>query len=321
MLEVVLAKYPTSCQPVSYQFLGNAGGFSGARFWKLETPGGTCCLRRWPMQHPSPKKLAWIHDVLVRASACNCSFLPVPIPNKAAERFTQLDGYLWELSPWMPGEPDLRIQPTGSKLAAAMKALAQFHVATKSESDLGPSPGLAQRHELASQLVSGELDQWRSELPLHRNSPFYEPCRNILELAGPLVHALPQDLASTLARQYPLQPCIRDIWYDHILFTNCEVTGMIDFGAMRMETRSADIARLIGSVAGRLPDAWQTGLAAYEQVSALSWQEKQAVESFDRSNLALSGLNWLRWLMFEPRSFENTEGVYSRLHEILQRLG
>lgn len=52
---------------------------------------------------------------------------------------------------------------------------------------------------------------------------------------------------------FRLQPCIRDIWHDHVLFDGDRVTGLIDFGAMQIDTPATDIARLVGSLQSYSP--------------------------------------------------------------------
>src|SRR5688572_19497880 len=44
--------------------LGNAGGFSGARLWRIAAGERTLCLRRWPAGHPDDTRLRFIHAVL-----------------------------------------------------------------------------------------------------------------------------------------------------------------------------------------------------------------------------------------------------------------
>ena len=61
--------YPTDCQPSHIEPLGSAGGMSGAQFWRITAPRGTLCLRRWPIEHPSPERLQFIHAVLRHAAA------------------------------------------------------------------------------------------------------------------------------------------------------------------------------------------------------------------------------------------------------------
>ena len=46
----------------------------------------------------------------------------------------------------------------------------------------------------------------------------------------------------------PLQVCHGDLWHDHVLFSGEEVTGLIDFDAMKIDSRALDLARLLGSL-------------------------------------------------------------------------
>src|SRR5205807_3808434 len=75
----------------------------------------------------------------------------------------------------------------------------------------------------------------------------------IRALAPDFLRTLPKILPIEIGRlesladiSLPLQPCIRDIWHDHVLFTANDVTGVIDFGAVDMDTPATDIARLLG---------------------------------------------------------------------------
>src|SRR5687768_15385541 len=115
----VLNYYPPGCQPAQIEPLGSAGGMSGAQFWRISVVRGSpdssvvrgspdpaqrvLCLRRWPTEHPSPERLAFIHAVLQHALRNGISFIPVPITSHAGESFVHHAGHLWQLEPWMRG--------------------------------------------------------------------------------------------------------------------------------------------------------------------------------------------------------------------------
>lgn len=117
-----------------------------------------------------------------------------------------------------------------------------------------------------------------------------------------------------------LFPVIRDLWHDHVLFTGDEVTGIIDFGALRVDTPACDLARLLGSLVENDRDRWRLGLAAYEEIRPLSPQEHLLIPLLDESQALLSGLYWLEWLCLERRAFPDLATIESRLEKILQRL-
>jgi homoserine kinase type II len=131
----------------------------------------------------------------------------------------------------------------------------------------------------------------------------------------------------------PLQPCIRDIWHDHVLFTGSRVTGLIDFGAVAIDTPATDIARLLGSLAdvtplpfregpgegSNEPNVWHEGLTAYSAIRPLSEKESLAVTALDAAGPILAGCNWIRWIYSDRREFENRGQIYERFRRIVSR--
>jgi homoserine kinase type II len=134
--------------------------------------------------------------------------------------------------------------------------------------------------------------------------------------AGP-AHALLSQAADTLAQ---LQPCIGDVWHDNVLFQGDRVSGLVDFGTLRPDTVAADVARLLGSMAGDDSRKWKIGLQAYESARELSQDEMLMVRAFDSSTVLMAGLNWIDWIYCQGRTFENREAIPGRLDEILRRL-
>jgi homoserine kinase type II len=127
-------------------------------------------------------------------------------------------------------------------------------------------------------------------------------------------------LAAVADLEVPLQPCIRDIWHDHVLFRGSEVTGLIDFGSLRVESVAADVARLMGSLVGDDVRRWQLGLEAYAAVRRMSDDELQLMKAFDLSTVLMAGLNWLDWIYRQRRQFSDRQAVLGRVDEILHRV-
>jgi Ser/Thr protein kinase RdoA (MazF antagonist) len=119
---------------------------------------------------------------------------------------------------------------------------------------------------------------------------------------------------------FALQPCIRDVWHDHVLFDGDRVTGFVDFGGMQIDTPATDVARLLGSLVGDKPAGRRDGLAAYAAVRPLSEQEAAAVTALDAAGTVLAGVNWIRWIYLDGRQFENHLQVVHRFGRILVRL-
>ena len=386
-ITAVVAHYPANCAPLTWRMA--TSGFSGARVYRLETARGSFALRRWPAEHPAPQRLTWIHSVLTHAVANGFDRLPLPIRTVNGRSFVRQGDHLWELAPWLPGEPDNRQPPNSARATAALRALAALHQSMgnfqPNPQPVGPSPGLAARLEQlrgllaggtatirvcsvapytspkrsdgaqTSQLVrpSSRGDACDSPLPESDQSPKpHEPPQTLAALragvaligdASTRTSALSNsalvdaanDILSHFARRapeierrltaaakirVPMQPAVRDIHGEHVLFVGDAVTGIIDFGAMRFDTVAGDIARLLGSLVQDDLAGWQSGLAAYEEVRPLSATERELVPVFDSSGVLLGAMNWLEWLFVEQRQFTNLDLVQARLAELLARL-
>ena len=74
----VLERYPRLLVGAR-QPLGNRGGFSGARLWRLDGPAGPLCLRAWPTCHVS-SHLDFIHHYAVYACTAGLTFVPCRSP-------------------------------------------------------------------------------------------------------------------------------------------------------------------------------------------------------------------------------------------------
>ena len=354
-IAAVLNRYPPDCRPNKIEPVSGASGFSGAQLWKLTTPRGPLVLRRWPSEHPSPDRLRFIHDVLRHLAAEGIDFVPVPIPAINGESFVEIDGHLWEIAPWLPGEAcgwgfaqqtpgkfhasvgSLREstatpiangiasqRPSEKKLVAALTALARLHLALARHPSAvaapAVSPGILERQRRLTELLQGGLERitnaarpeiWPELTPLARE------ILKLFPLAAPLVQ---QELAAAAVLAVPLQPCLRDIWHEHVLFDGDRVTGIIDFGALRVESVAADLARLLGSLAGDDADHWRVGLAAYQSLRRLSSAEQTLVRAYDASGTLLSGCNWLEWIYVDRIEFANRPAVLERITAIVGRL-
>jgi homoserine kinase type II len=300
------------------------GGFSGARLWRLSTSAGTLCLRRWPPGHPDQQRLEFIQAVLWHVDQEGFHCVPLPLETEHHHGYVFYEGHLWELTPWLPGEPDYRRQPGRAKLMAAMEALSQFHLAASSFPlpDPGPasSPGILERLARLNHLLSGQLDALRTATSNGGWPEMSARGRDLLRLFGSTAGGVTALLQDAARQQVALQPCIRDIWHAHVLFRGDIVSGIVDFGALRAENVAADVARLLGSLAGDNRDEWELGLAAYQRLRPLSEAEMRLVVAFDRSTVLMGGLQWVEWVCLEHRQFDDRPGVLGRVDEFIARL-
>jgi Ser/Thr protein kinase RdoA (MazF antagonist) len=327
-IDAILSHYAAAGPFVRIEPLGNAGGMSGAQFWRLTTPRGTLVLRRWPMEHPTLERLRFIHAVLDHAARNGVTYLPVPIATRDGRTFVDHGGFLWELAPWLAGDADYERSPSDAKLQTAMMALAEFHLATASfQLDLSTiakpqaagAPAITKRLERLRALTGGGI----AELSRAIDDATWP---EFAALSRQFITALPRAIPPVIAKlepiaevSLPLQPCIRDIWHDHVLFSDSRVTGIVDFGGVEIDTPATDVARLIGSLAGDVAGSWTTGILAYSEVRPLSRAESQAIPALDAAGIILAGCNWVRWICLEDRRFESGPQVLERFRKITSR--
>jgi homoserine kinase type II len=230
------------------------------------------------------------------------------------------------LTPWLPGVADYEKSPRVERLRAAMAALAQFHISvsnfplTANLRFAAVPPAIAMRLARLRDLKSGGIEAlarsindsiWPTLAPLTRQF--------VAELPRAVPRAISQ-LAPLADAQLTRQPCIRDVWHDHVLFDGDRVTGLIDFGAVQIDTPATDIARLLGSLAADDPNGWRAGLAAYSAVRQLSELELQAIPALDAGSTILAGCNWIRWIYVDGRQFDNSHQITDRFARLLKRL-
>ena len=324
LVRQVLSGYsiaPTACQIESR---GTAGGFSGAQFWMISTQPDSLCLRRWPKEHPDRRRLQFIHDVLKHVADSGLSVLPVPLVTGHGATIVELDGSLWELSRWMPGRADYHSNPNERRLLSALQTLAEFHVRVRHfcspSSSECQAPGIKTRCEQLQRLFGGELEVISSRVRRGGWPELETLARTLIELVrGCAFHAM-----TVLHRAAGLviipQICIRDIWHDHVLFEGDKVSGLVDFGAMRIDCVSGDIARLLGSFVADDPLQWQSGIDAYHAIRPVSPSERELIVAYDVGNMLLSGMNWLRWIYLESRHFDDRQTIEQRLRKLIVRL-
>ncbi len=310
--------------PVQHvESLGAAGGFSGAKFWRVETVSERWCLRKWPPAHPSRDRLEWIHLVLQHAWKEGFTRLPLPLADSQGATFTEYEGCFWEIAPWLNGEVVDRLAAATDQLAAAMETLAHFHEVVSSFPGspriAQPSPGLADRYRLLHKMINGGLDEISRRLSSTSHREVVERATVILEMSRRRAPSLMIQLEKLTSINLSWQPCIRDIHCQHVLFAGTQVSGLIDFGAMNYDTVATDVARLLGSMARDEPSVRQQCLLAYQRGRPLTTTERDLVECFDQANVVLSPLNWLQWLIVDGRQFDNLSLVLQRLDELIER--
>lgn len=332
-LERVLQQYPTAYRfEPAHLAQRHVGGFSGAQVWKVESSAGPCALRGTRADEVDRHRLAELHRLLAFLRAGGFTQIPAPIAARCGETFVESDAVVWQLEPWMPGRADFSSHPTDARLKAAMTCLARWHLAALRFDSIPPgsaffyslpagtSPGLAERAAQIArwnvrmrQSVRGRLD--RMAWP-----EFAALGHEVLDRFAKLARRVASRLELGVRSHAPLQPCLRDVWHDHLLFTGEEITGLIDPYAARSDCVATDLSRLLGSLMRDDRAGWNAGLAAYQAVRPLTIDEFVLVELFDQTQVLLGGLTWLDWCCLQGRTFADRTQVVARMQTTVARM-
>lgn len=323
---------PNSAQPLERA----VGGLSGALVFRCAIPKGFACLRRWPKGYPSESYLYTIHAAIKHLKSSGIEVVPEIYCSSQRTTVVRTHGYLWELTEWMPGKADYLEQPNSARLIAASTVLAEIHTAwarfsppiaashptgnftlPNSDSTVAPSPAAAQRHRILSELLRGNdlgllghqaRDPWEAELVRETQALVVEH--------GP---GLLGQLAELLDAPSAVHFVMRDIWSDHVLFVDDTVTGVIDFGAARIDEPATDLARLLGSLEPFSHERWLLGFQAYKSMRPDI--DLGRVQVLDRAGCLLSAVQWAKWLVAERKSFEvPTARLVARWELFVKRL-
>jgi Ser/Thr protein kinase RdoA (MazF antagonist) len=313
--------------------LGNRGGFSGAALWRVKHSGSDLCLRAWPVDSEtkiSRQRLSRIHSLIKFARNNDLTFIPDVLQTQDGSSFVERADRLWDLSTWMPGAAANPTHVTKAQVEAAFIALARLHAAwTTAGSSHGPCPGTNRRlngfHEWESR-VRIALDSLH--LARLQRSPGSaandDPAKACAQRAWQLleIHAgkIPIKLSPWTNRAVPLQPCLCDIWHDHVLFEGDFVTGLVDFGGVKMDQVAVDLARLLGSLVEDRAELRAAGLEAYRRIRPLSLEEEELVSVLDMTGALVGLMTWLKWLYVDDKPFENRLSATRRLQALVDRV-
>ncbi|HUQ68242.1 MAG TPA: phosphotransferase [Planctomycetaceae bacterium] len=330
-LRSVLACYPTLSPWSIATESSHRPGFSGAGVVRVETALGPVAVRRWPAGW-LPERLRGLHRLLAHIQRQGWEFVAVPFRTDTGDTLVEAAGAWWQVEPWLSGRADYHRQPSRQKLSAGMTALARWHLAASgfqphpSESTWfrptgsGICPATEERLHAIAKLSPPMIRDWQA-LAL-RNAP--TDLRPFATQLGdgviPRLSMVHGQLLSATTNSVPLQPCLRDVWHDHILYTGDVVTGLIDPSASRTDSVAVDLARLLGSlVEDHLAD-WRFALDEYARLRPLSLFEQRLIPILDRSGVVLSAVTWLKWLGPEARRWPDQTPIIDRLQRLTTRL-
>jgi Ser/Thr protein kinase RdoA (MazF antagonist) len=318
LVNTLLDLYPAQYRPTGpITPLGNSGGGSGATLWRYASGQGLLGIRAWPVDGPSLTALTHIHRWLDRLA--DLGFVPIPILSRDGRTIVDFEGRFCELTRWMPGSSDLARPPASSRLRSAFSGLAAVHQRLSAPRS-GRSPALQARLDEAESLLVMELGLMDFAVGKSPDDPIGELSRRWLSVARDgLVSLLPK-LRRSVGVEFRLQPVVRDARPEHFLFEGDRLVGLVDFGAMGVDSLAIDLARLLSEWVGTDRAAQTIALDAYTSINPLSPHEVESIDLFAESAAWLGPARWIRWHFVERRPFDDPDAVRRGLDRSLSRL-
>ena len=318
-----------------------SGGFSGATVFRATTNDGRdLAIRRIPESLAlPPQRMTRLYRLLCQISQADFGLIPVPfLPARTASRVSgdvdpscmpwlQVDEIIWQLEPWMPGTSLSGDEVSTLDVSAALIALNQFHqLATEAVRVVGsngwfvnatrPSPAVLRRLSIVNELTQGLLDILQRELSKDSDDRFRSPAVRVCKSLRTWLPWLQRELTALTAISFPVQPVLRDIWRAHVLFTDHEVTGLIDLSAAASDHVTVDVTRLIRSWYGTDVAKIRKAVGEYQSLRVLNASEQRLLQVLDASTVLLSPVTWLRRRMQSCDSGNFSNEVIARLVEL-----
>jgi len=274
----VLERYPGIQSGCRWHPLTNSGGFSGAILWRGELDGVPIfALKRYPAEVTN-ERVQQIHDWQKLTAAL--PFVPRLIAATNRETRIEHGGFLWELSSWMPGVAHFHREPCEAKLRSACEAIFQLHDVWKIlQTPPQPIPAIQRRIDL--------LTGWKptSECGIRAEAD---------AVVRRLRPAILDELQSWQTRRFPLQPCLADVHREHVLFTGTHVTGIIDYGAMKLDHVAVDAARFLGDACAEDLSMYRLGCELFVHRYGNDHCPVELMELLDRSGNLGAIAFWLK---------------------------
>jgi Ser/Thr protein kinase RdoA (MazF antagonist) len=330
-----------------------ATGFSGSRLFVVELPDRP---ERFVLKSfhaaASREHAAFVHDLVrhVRGE-CSTPLADVIVSIDGDTIVTDAEGRLWELSRFMPG---VAVPcPTPAQAAAAATALARLHLAAASlpgsPARRDASPGIERRITQAGQLLSrpwlARREAW-SRTAHERMSAEMHAALDARVAAAIEVFtqcgggAFLSGVRAMRPAACMLQPVLRDVWCDHLLFAgprSDNLTAIVDLHAAGIDTPATDLARLMGSWDSTasctqvsfvnralgcrsLLERWPEAIAAYDRVRPLSHAEADLIPFLHATGVVCGLDNWFRWTLDEHREFPDARSMLGRIDRLLTEL-
>ncbi|HCP11238.1 MAG TPA: hypothetical protein DIT89_02785 [Planctomycetaceae bacterium] len=288
-----------------------AAGFSEAIVWRVcDVSGAVFAVKCWRV--PSVAVLQHRREVRRWMQLAAQQYAGwIPIPRRADRDSADGTGLIversqqaWQVESWCRGV-SLVTAPTASELQSAAVTLLRLYASgrefgaccanTSLANTVAPSPAVLRRAGLVEELCQGGWQQLQNVVSRWPEAEATAARRYLAVLQ----HWLPwlrQQLQNWCRNAVPLQPVLRDLRAENLLFDAGEVSGVIDWDAAAVDHPCLDAARLLRT--------WHLNHAGQMAAAAIAWADHWQLSNeqrlllivLDASGVLLNPVVWFRRL-------------------------
>jgi Ser/Thr protein kinase RdoA (MazF antagonist) len=258
---------------------------------RVTTPAGEFALRRWEPA-ATTARVAFVHAVLERARAGDLTGVPAPRQrhDRPGEAAVLVGGRLYDAQSWLPGRPlhrqgafrspdggsiNLPLHPStpvDAAVADAARLIGRVHTATRELATHSDAP-LAP----LARMLDTVRDSWREDRrrlgPLAASTTEVRRwlrCGNrVISIASDRLRASPDLLRETSVVTHG------DLWPSHLLISDDEITGVVDWARAAAGSALLDLAHLATHVAGWSAARAELVLGAYSETAPLLPEQRR----------------------------------------------
>lgn len=313
----ILREYPSWLAQAQWVPLGSAGGFSGSELWRGTCLDGREFALKGHAAGFSTMHLERVHRWMDAARLGGMDFIPRVEPTRWGKSVAVGSDRSWDMLQWMPGRADFHEDPSDAKLVAAVEAIARIH---RCWAGLGirevPCPAVERRWRVM--IAWDELVRSGWQPRYVGDDPIATPADTARRILPTVLPRLRLELSPWLTRPVTVQPCLVDVWHDHVLFLGERVSGIIDYAAAKFDHVATDLARLLGSLVPDQPSRQAAALEAYAAIRPLP--NPELVSLLDRTGVAAAVVNWIKSIYYDGRALADRMAVAKRLAGLIERL-
>ncbi|MFM7166403.1 MAG: phosphotransferase family protein [Planctomycetaceae bacterium] len=308
------------------------GGLSEATVWQVQDLSGELfAVKVWqPDSAAQVRHRCFVRRWMLSASESCPDIVPRPRAHagmRGAEPalILQQGRFAWQVESWRPGQflcgvpaPEC-LESTALKLLPLYVSGRAFGVRWSSSTlalENTQSKAILRRAELVEELQQGCLR--RLSQAAHRCGDA-EVTAAVLQFSQWLQSWLPWlhlQLQPWCSQTMMLQPVLRDLRTENVLYQDGQISGVIDWDAAGVDHPCLDVARLLRSWYPQDGAARVAATDCWAKLWQLSARERQLLSVFDASIVMLNPVVWLQRLADNPDLFQTLPAAKQRLLQL-----